>query len=450
MSPPVNKIPATSQMPAKVDVVIIGGGIVGVSTALFLAQKGYAVALCEKGEIGAEQSSRNWGWCRTQSRDPREIALSNESLRYWRQMNEITGEETGFRQCGILSLCTNDKDMAQAELWLEQAKLYQLDSRLLSSDEVDRFAPGSSRKWPGALYSPSDGRAEPQMAASAIALGARKLGVSILTNCAVRGVDTKAGSVCGVFTEAGRIACDAVVLAGGAWSSLMCDTLGVRLPQLKVLGNVMRTAPLEGGPEVNTKGPGFGLRKRLDGGYNIAFGQSNEVQIVPDSFRYFFDFLPRALAEWPTVRLRLGRRFAEEMRLGRPWRMDEVSPFERVRILDPEPLKYDLEMARRNLQNAFPAFKNMQIVEKWAGLIDVTPDAVPVISGVASMPGFFLSTGFSGHGFGIGPGAGRLTADLVAGDAPIVDPTPFEFGRFAKGKAPVLKRDLIAKVDRAA
>jgi glycine/D-amino acid oxidase-like deaminating enzyme len=81
----------------------------------------------------------------------------------------------------------------------------------------------------------------------------------------------------------------------------------------------------------------------------------------------------------------------------------------------------------------------------WAGLIDVTPDAVPVISSVEAIPGLFLSTGFSGHGFGIGPGAGRLTADLVAGDTPVVDPAPFAFSRFVSGRRPLLKHDLLAK-----
>ena len=134
------------------------------------------------------------------------------------------------------------------------------------------------------------------MAAPAIARGAQRAGATVLTGCAVRGVETAGGRVSGVVTERGRIRCASVVLAGGAWSSLMCDRLGIRLPQLKILGNVMRSAPLPGGPDVSFKGNGFGVRKRMDGGYNIAFGQSNEVQIVPDSFRYFFDFLPRAHA----------------------------------------------------------------------------------------------------------------------------------------------------------
>ena len=429
-------------MPKKVDVVIVGGGIAGVSTAFFLARKGVSVALCEKGEIGAEQSSRNWGWCRTLSRDPRELPLAIESLRLWRRMNEMTGRETGFRQCGILSLCATEAEIAEARRADDEARPYQSDARLIGPDEIRKLVPGTEKPWLGAHFCPSDGRAEPALAAPAIAEGARDGGAFIFTNCAVRGIETQAGAVSGVVTEKGSIACRSVVLAGGVWSRLMCRSLGIRLPQLNVQGNVMRTAPLEGGPEVSVRGRGFGLRKRLDGGYNIAYGLSNEAQIVPDSFRYFFDFLPRLMIERQSVRLRIGRRFFQELSEARPWGMNDVSPFEKTRILDPKVIQSDMDAALRNLRAAFPAFEGAQIVESWGGMIDATPDAVPVISAVDELPGFYLSTGYSGHGFGIGPGAGRLTAEIVMGEPTVVDPAPFSFNRLRRGSKPVLKQEL--------
>jgi glycine/D-amino acid oxidase-like deaminating enzyme len=132
--------------------------------------------------------------------------------------------------------------------------------------------------------------------------------------------------------------------------------------------------------------------------------------------------------------MRIGRRFIQEWRTKRRWSLDEATPFEAVRVWDPEPRHAVLEEARSVLSQKFPAFAGMQIAQSWGGMIDVTPDAVPVIGEVPSLPGFFLATGFSGHGFGIGPGAGRLTADLVSGDTPIVDPHPFRFSRFSKGR----------------
>ncbi len=105
-------------------------------------------------------------------------------------------------------------------------------------------------------------------------------------------------------------------------------------------------------------------------------------------------------------------------------------------MLDPTPVTKINDSAKAELDAVFPIFKEAKIVQQWAGLIDVTPDAVPVISGVDTLPGFFIATGFSGHGFGIGPGAGRLVAELVTGDTPVVDPTAFRFSRFSDGSNP--------------
>src|SRR5207249_10717610 len=133
MAPRVDPVASDESLPARVDVVIIGGGIIGASTALFLAQRGVSTVLCEKGHIAGEQSSRNWGWCRKMVRDPREIPLIIESLRLWQGMNELVEAETGFRQAGILYACETDEELARRASWLDYARPYQLDSRLLST-----------------------------------------------------------------------------------------------------------------------------------------------------------------------------------------------------------------------------------------------------------------------------------------------------------------------------
>ena len=420
-----------SDLPSKVDVVVIGGGIIGASTALCLVERGVSVLLCEKGRIAGEQSSRNWGWCRKMGRDPAEIPLAAESLRLWERMNARTGAETGFRQRGIVYLCANAKEAAQYEAWLEKARPFQMDSRLVGSQEIDRLLPGSARRWTAALYTPSDGSAEPEFATAAIANAARRAGAAIVEHCAVRGIETSAGTVSAVVTEKGTIRCGQAVLAGGAWSSLFCGNLGIRFPQLKILGSAMRVAPISGAPEPAAGAGNFAFRKRLDGGYTVAQRNANIAEIVPDSFRFFGDFLPSVAKQWHEIRLRVGRRFIDEWTMPRRWSLDAVTPFERVRTLDPEPSASVLEQGSRNLGAAFPKFRDMRILERWAGLIDVTPDAVPVISAVPKIPGFFVASGFSGHGFGIGPGAGQLMADLLTGAPPIVDPTPYRYQRIA-------------------
>src|SRR5438045_638953 len=254
MAPRVDPVPSDEKLPAQADVVIIGGGIIGTSTALFLAQRGVATVLCEKGHIAGEQSSRNWGWCRKMARDPREIPLVIESLRLWERMNGTVEAETGFRTCGIMYLGDSAEALGNMEAWLEHAREYQLDTRLIDGAEVSQLLPGSAKRWAGALYTPSDGKAEPQMAAPAIAEGARRRGATILTGCAVRGIETAAGRVAGVVTEKGRIACQSIVLAGGAWSRLFCGDLRIGFPQPKVLGEVMLPAPIQGGPQTSQAG----------------------------------------------------------------------------------------------------------------------------------------------------------------------------------------------------
>jgi glycine/D-amino acid oxidase-like deaminating enzyme len=437
LGPLLDPVQSDSALPSQVDVVIIGGGIIGVSAALFLARRGISVALCEKGVIGGEQSSRNWGWCRTIGRDLRELPLAMESLRLWSGMNALVEAETGFRAAGIAYLCDDPPEVARYESWLaraeDQCRDYQHLARILPAGDMDRVAPGATTIYAGALHAPADGRAEPQKAAPAIANAARRLGATVLTGCAVRGLDLAAGRVAGVVTEKGRIACSSVVLAGGAWSRLFCSTRGVTLPQLKVLSSVLRTNPIAGGPETALWATGFGLRRRLDGGFTIANGSSSLADIVPDSLRFFFQFLPALKMEWKALRMRLGKRFAEEWREPAQLAPDRPTVFECVRILDPEPETALSDGALAAVKAAFPALQGATVAQHWAGLIDVTPDAVPVISPVDLIPGFFIATGFSGHGFGIGPGAGRLAADLVAGDRPVVDPSPFRLSRFLDG-----------------
>jgi glycine/D-amino acid oxidase-like deaminating enzyme len=160
------------------------------------------------------------------------------------------------------------------------------------------------------------------------------------------------------------------------------------------------------------------------------------ADIVPDSFRLFREFLPALRVDWNGLRLRLGKRFLDEARLKRRWALDETSPFEEIRILDPEPVASILDEAEASLKEYYPVFRDMEIAERWAGVIDATPDAVPVISPIAQLPGLFLASGFSGHGFGLGPGAGKLMADMVTGSSPCVDPEPFRYSRYFDGTQP--------------
>ena len=432
--PQVTLVSPSTDFPKQTDAVVIGAGIIGISTALELQARGLQVVVLEKGEVAAEQSSRNWGWCRQMGRDPREIPLIKISLTLWRNMNKRIGAETGFRTCGVFYLSDTDKELEGYATWQRaHGKTNGLSTRVVSSAELDTLVPGSTHAWKGALFTEDDGRAEPFIAVPAMAEFFKSQGGQIFTRCAARGLETAAGRVSAVVTERGTINTNQVVLAGGYWSERFLGNLDVRFPQTGVISSVMRTSPVDLGHGRTFAGRRFAARKRLDGGYTIANNFFTMVDLTPRHLRYVRDFLPILKLNRNEVRLHLGKRFLEEWLLPRRWQPDAVSPFERVRVLDPAPFVSLLDEALQDLQQCYPAFKHVKIEERWAGMIDATPDAVPVIDKIARIPGLFMASGFSGHGFGLGPGAGRLMAEIVTGETPCVDPTPFRFERFSDG-----------------
>src|SRR5262249_30564415 len=194
MSPPVEHVASDETLPRSVDVVVIGGGIIGVSAAYFLAKGGLKVALVEKGHVGGEQSSRNWGWCRQQGRDPAEIPLSKASLDLWGTLPQEIGADLGFRRTGVLFVTNDAAEVAGWERWAAKARVHQVHSHVLSAAEVEAMVPGSTLKWLGGLHTPSDGRAEPALATPAIAAAARRLGVTLHQGCAARGLDLAQGA----------------------------------------------------------------------------------------------------------------------------------------------------------------------------------------------------------------------------------------------------------------
>ncbi|HME41104.1 MAG TPA: FAD-binding oxidoreductase [Steroidobacteraceae bacterium] len=438
MGPYVDSVVPDELMPANTSVVVVGGGIVGTFAALTLAGRGIPVVLCEKGYIACEQSSRNWGWCRQAGRDAREMPLIIQSLALWRDMNRLTESDTGYRECGVLYVGEGESDETRFAAWTDMAKPHDIGTRIVRGAELAALMPGASRTFTCGLYVPTDGCAEPQRAAPAIARAAQRKGAIILAHCAVRGIERTGGRAAAVVTERGRIKCDAVVLAGGAWSSLFCANLGIRLPQLKVLASVMRTAPVADGPDPCTYLDEVAYRKRRDGGYTIAGGASYLAPFVPDSLRYLRDFLPTLRKEGDSLRLRVTAQSLREFRSPRHWPLDRPSPFEETRVLDPAPNRNINRRALAAMIRLHSQFRDVPIVQQWAGYIDVTPDVVPYISPVGTLPGLTVATGFSGHGFGIGPAAGRLAAELAIGATPSVDPTPFRASRFSDGSPIVI------------
>jgi len=420
------------------DVVVIGGGIAGVATAYFLAKAGIKVQLCEKGRIAGEQSSRNWGWIRQQGRDYAELPIVMESNRIWRSLAEETSEaDLTFTECGCLYLVDTEAGLAKCEAWMEVAKQHQLKTQLLTSAEIAERFPNVVGKFLGGMITESDGRAEPFVAVPALARAAEREGVHIRENCAVRTLDIAGGKITGVQTEEGRVACSQVVLAGGAWSTHFARNAGVNLPQLAVRSTVARTnaAPDILGPTMMS--PGLTARRRQDGGYTVTTGDLAEHYLSPASFRYAGKFRKLLKASARDVRLYLAapKGYPGSWRMHQHWSADEVSPFEKMRIVNPEPSSTVVRQIEERLPERLPALEGIGLAESWAGLIDVTPDAVPVMDESHTQSGLYILTGLSGHGFGFGPGAGRVMADVVLGRTSGHDLTRFRSGRFTDGSA---------------
>ncbi len=419
--------------PQKADIVIIGGGIVGVSTAWFLAKQGVDVVLCEKGHIAGEQSSRNWGWVRCQGRDTRELPMMIESMHIWRGLEVEIGEDVGFTSGGCLYMARTEKQLKKYADWLDTAKEYGLDTQVIEGKELDKHVKPASSRWLGAMYTASDARAEPHKATPAIARAAQRAGAQLLTSCAVRGVETEGGRLSAVVTEHGAIQTSVALCAAGAWTSMFCRSLGISVPQLRVRGTVARTAPADVILNGNVYDQKIGIRRRQDGGYTIAHGSVLDHFITPSTFRFALKFLPALVHELSNLKISIGRPFFDALGTPNKWALDAESPFERTRVLSPEPNPQVLKDIRKNLDAVFPQLAGTRIVESWAGMVETTPDVVPVMGEHESIPGFHIATGLSGHGFGIGPGAGKALAAMLTGSDIGIDMSPFRLGRFSDG-----------------
>ncbi|WP_449125341.1 NAD(P)/FAD-dependent oxidoreductase [Pseudomonas viridiflava] len=434
MPAPLTAIESSPELPTQADVVVIGGGIIGAFTAYYLAKRGMKVALIEKGRIGAEQSSRNWGWCRQQNRDARELPMATKALELWEQFGAETGEQTGFSRCGLLYLSNNEQEIAGWARWGEFARTVNVDTRMLTSQQAAEHGKATGKHWKGGVFAPSDGTADPSRAAPAVARAIMALGSTVHQGCAVRGIETEAGRLSAVVTEKGVIRTPIAVLAAGAWASSFCRQYGIRFPQATIRQTVLSvSAPSEEIPgALHTAG--VSMTRRFDGTYTLAISGRGRVDPTPQLLGYGTQFLPMFMRRWRN----LAPGGLEGIRSGheswKRWSLDQPTPMEKMRILDPTADASAVALTYQRAQELVPALRDSSINAAWAGYVDSTPDGVPGIGEMASLPGLVLAAGFSGHGFGIGPGAGHLIADIVSGAAPIVDPKPYHPDRF-KGSA---------------
>lgn len=422
-------------LPDRVDVVIVGAGVAGVAAAYQLAQSGRSVLVCEKGRIAGEQSSRAFGWICSLGLAPIKMELTQRSKLLWEELaRKIGAAKLGYRRCGLMHLCHSEEDLAGEQQWLDSVTAYDVDARILSAAEAAALQPGNTGRYVGALYQASDARVEPELATAALAELASSQGVRIASPCAVRGFETRAGSIEAVVTEHGRIGCEQVVVAGGIWSRLFLGNAGIRLLQLPIHSSLVQISAVAGeGPQSCAAGHQYAFRRDERGGYVIGTPGGHRAQITLDSFRLFFSYLPVLKHEWGKMRVSFGKAFFEDYRRARSWPLDAQSPFEHERILDPVPdVATNLDTLAR-LAMDFPSLGSAAVERHWAGIIDATPDSLPVVSAIDETPGLFVTTGYSAYGLTMALAGGELLADLMTGRTPRIDGRPYRHSRFTDG-----------------
>lgn len=420
-------------MERQADVVIIGAGIVGCASAYYLARRGVQVVVLEQGDTVGEQSRKNWGFVRQQGRDPAEVPLMMAANRIWRELEHELEADIEWVQGGNLGLAATPERMALFEQWLDVARGVGLDTRLVNSQEIRTLVPGIQGEWVGGMYTPSDGHAEPAKATDAFYRAALTHGARIHTQCAAQAILTHNRVVRGVVTPHGEVQTEHVVCAAGGWSSRLVQPLGLALPQRWVRATVARTSVAPPVTPAGVWAPTVSFRQRRDGTFNIAGAGAADHDLTLESLRHLSLFLPNYWKNRKLFRFHVGAPLWRDL-LGR------VSPATAQRhtlVHDrgqgPLPNSHKVAGALEQLQRLVPGLDELTITQSWAGYIDTTPDVMPVIGEAPTLRGLFFATGFSGHGFAMGPIAGRLVSELIVDGEPSLDLHAFRFSRFAEG-----------------
>ncbi len=420
---------ASTEFPDEADIVIAGAGIMGCAAAYYLALRGLKAVVLDKSRIAGQQSTRAWGFVRQQGREAAEVPLMMAGMRIWEGLEAELGFDLEWRQGGCLYVADNEADWASFQAWTRVARDHGLDTRTLTRAGIDARVSGLAAPALGGLYTASDGQAEPRRVAAAFAARAAGAGARFFEGCGVTAIETAGGAVVGVVTERGAIRTSRVICAAGATSFRLLDGVGIRLPQQAVRGTCMRTNVLPPVSAATIWGHGLGIRQRSSGAINLADDMQVDVDLTLGHLRGLSQFFPGFLAQREKFRLRLNDAAWRDAAARLSGRLGPIEP----RDPQPQPNRAHPPRALAKLKAIFPALKDAQIVETWAGLIDVLPDGIPVIDAPGTPGGLLIATGFCGHGFAMGPIVGRLLAEWADSGATSLDLSAFRAGRFADG-----------------
>ncbi|WP_134724331.1 NAD(P)/FAD-dependent oxidoreductase [Paracoccus luteus] len=414
------------------DLIVVGGGIVGCSAAYYAARSGLRVLLVERETPGAAQSGRNLGFVRQQGRDFRELPLAMASMKLWKGIEAELGRKVGWFQGGNVALAVSEAVEASQAEWQAQARDFGLNTRILTASEVADRVPllAHDAGVRSAMYTASDGRAEPGRATRAFFEAAVEQGVTVSLGATVSGIETSAGAVTGIRVGDRVHRAAAVLCAAGAGSGRLLHSVGIDLPQERIRATVARTSPCPERPlDPCVSAPLTGIRQDSRGAFVISVA-GGEYDLRLDSWHYM--------------------RLYAQARKDNPGaaKVNFLAPLQRLFLRPYEPPLADIPPTRDHVmpepqrvaqalgefRQYFPALADLEVEAVWAGVIDTLPDMVPVMGPVEGLPGLLVATGFSGHGFGPGPMSGKIMAELAGGRPSPMDLTelsPMRFQRIA-------------------
>ena len=368
------------------EIVIIGGGISGAAAAYELAKNGASVTLVEKGSLASMASGWTLAGVRQSGRHPAELPLAKAAVQRWQVLGDELGADVSYRQEGNLRLARTPEEADFIANMVDEQRSLDLDLDFLpDTKSVKAVAPALSDDILAASLCLTDGHANPTATVQAFAAAAERYGATILTETTVTGIDVSGGRVTGVQTTAGKIAADMVVIAAGIYSDRLCHMAGLTLPITVKHVSVLQTVPLP--PMLNqvigVASANFACRQQVDGCFRMTPGSEDWT--------------------WPEGQ---------------------------VKAEDIYPPMAAMAMLIERACEIIPALKQARINRTWGGLLDMTPDGLPVIERVPDLDGLVVAAGFSGHGFCLGPITGQIISDLVIHGESALPLEPFQLHRF--------------------
>lgn len=368
------------------DIVIIGAGISGCSTAYNLAKKGVKnIVVLEKNYICSGSTGRCGAGVRMQWGTEMNCKIAKKSIEFYEHANEILdySKDVEFKQGGYLLIADTDKEIEQFKKNIEVQNSCGIPAKMVSLEEAKEIVPHlNTSVLKGASYCAKDGFLNPFKTTDAFHSAAKKLGVEFYTFTEATGIRTEKGKVVGVETNKGFISTNIVVNATNAYSKNIFDMAGIDVPIYSERHQILVTEPVE--PMQEPMVMAFGL--------NLYVQQSPEGSFI----------MGRGDASEP-----------RDLRTTSSWHFIE-------------------EMAK-TVDLILPAISKLRVVRQWAGLYNMTPDKQPIYGKAEDIEGFYYSVGFSGHGFMFGPITGIVMSEMILGEEPTIDVSMLNLNRFKTG-----------------